>query len=92
MENLHLVFLAVHSPAFPQPLRSCDAPLLETREQLSPGLVHLRRRDGIALRACPLFQLADGEAVLQASADTGSLPQDFPRRGVPAVNAYCLAP
>jgi hypothetical protein len=78
MENPHLVFLAVHSPPFPA-ARSCNSPLLEAGEQLSPGLVHLRRRSRVALRTRPLFQLADSEIGRQTSADTRSLPQDFPR-------------
>lgn len=58
--NLPLVFLRVHSPAFP-PLSSCAPLLHETAEQLAFNGLHLQRRRRVAFAPGPLLQLGDRE-------------------------------
>ena len=76
---------------FRRPFLSCNAPLREAGKQLPLGFAHLRGGPGIAVGARQLFHFLSRHIVFQTATDSGRLPQDFPRRGVPLVGANRLA-
>src|SRR5438874_5890468 len=84
--NLVLVFLASHSPSFPQSSPVLRAALtVEPREQFTFGFLHPGGGLGVGLFAGRLRELIHRPIRAQESGQPRQLPQDLPRRGVPAV-------
>jgi hypothetical protein len=67
-ENLHLVFLAVHHPSFPQLLRtSRNFSFPDAGEQFLLCLLHRDRRVGVALLASQPVEFFDRNIFLKKS-------------------------
>src|SRR5713226_1190650 len=84
--NLTLVFLAFHSPSFPQSSPVLRAALtVEPREQSTFGFLHLGGGLGVRLFAGRLREPIHRQIRAKESGQPRQLAQDLPRRGVPAV-------
>src|SRR5215831_14257629 len=85
--NLSLVFLRIHSPAFPPPFPSrCPFPP-QALEELLLGLLHCFRRSGVRLPPRALLQLRHRNTLFEVPGQVRQLAQNLPRRRVPAIHS-----
>jgi hypothetical protein len=69
-------------------MRFCSA---RSRQTVVLGLTHFDRGAGVTVSPGTPVHLVDGEIFFQRPGHARHLPQYFPRRGVPLVNAYGFA-